>query len=44
MGCNIIKEKKFVLEFFGKFNGSMVRTSDKHDASRFKSKHHAINK
>jgi hypothetical protein len=32
------------LRFFGKFNGGMVKTSDKHDASRLKGKYYTINK
>jgi hypothetical protein len=32
------------LKFFDKFYGSMVRTCDKHNASRFKNKDYAIDK
>jgi hypothetical protein len=36
MNWDTIKQKKLCLNFFDKFNGGMVRTCDKHDASRFK--------
>ncbi len=44
MNWDTIKQKKLCLNFFDKFNGGMVRTCDKHDASRFKNKDYVINK
>jgi hypothetical protein len=44
MNWNTIKQKNLCLNFFDKFNGNMVRTCDKHDASRFKNRDYAIDK
>lgn len=44
MNWDTIKQKKSCLNFFDKFNGGMVRTCDKHDASRFKNKDYVIDK
>jgi hypothetical protein len=44
MNWDTIKQKNLCLNFFDKFNGGMVRTCDKHDASRFKKKNYVIDK
>jgi hypothetical protein len=37
-------KKKLCLNFFGKTNGNMVKTYDKHDAFKLKSKDYVIDK
>jgi hypothetical protein len=39
-----LNKKYLCLNFFDNFNDDMVRTCDKHDASRFKNKDYAIDK